>query len=234
MIPIRALLLDFGGTLDSDGKHWSTQFAESFAAAEANLARATLDQAFLAADRAIGQDARAETMELPDYVCEYVRRMLDLVDIHRAGLADRIAEHFLRESRIHLRASAAHLARLRGRVRMAVVSNFTANLPLILHQAGLAPLLDAVVCSAIEGVKKPDAAIFRIALQRLGVDAAETAMIGDSLGNDIVPAKSAGLATVWLRGDRRFADGPASAADRVASTFAQALSLLPAAVGTAG
>jgi HAD superfamily hydrolase (TIGR01549 family) len=223
---IRALLLDFGGTLDSAGKHWSTQFAESFAQAGWGGDRSTLDGAFLATDRAIAEDPRAATMALADYARAYVRRMLALLDPPVPLQVESIAEHFVCQARSHLRASAARLASTRGRFRLAVVSNFTANLPIILSEVGLAPLLDAVVCSAIEGVKKPDASIFRVALERVGVPAAQAVMIGDSLGNDIAPAKQLGLTTVWQKGDRTFTSGRESDADYVVSSFEQAIDVV--------
>jgi putative hydrolase of the HAD superfamily len=223
---IRAVLLDFGGTLDSDGKHWSTQFADSFAAAGVPVDRPTLDRAFVAADRAVALDPRAETMAFADYVRDYAERMLTLVGSGGAGQAAAVAGHFVRVAFEHLRSNAALLVREHSRFRFAVVSNFTANLPLILGETGLTHVFDAVVCSAIEQVKKPDPSIFRLALARLGVGAGESAMVGDSLGNDIVPAKELGLTTVWLRGDRNFSGGQASAADHVVSNLDQALSLL--------
>lgn len=226
MSNLRTLLLDFGGTLDSAGKHWSTQFAESFAQAGMTLDRKALDRAFLSADRAIAEYPRAATMGLADYACEYARRMLALLDHPMSVQPESIAEHFLQEAREHLRASVAQLASARGRFRLAVVSNFTANLPLILREVGLAPLLDAVVCSAIEGVKKPDASIFRLALQRVGGLAEEAVMIGDSLGNDITPAKQLGLTTVWLQGDRTFTRGQECDADYVVSSLAQAFAVV--------
>jgi HAD superfamily hydrolase (TIGR01549 family) len=152
--------------------------------------------------------------------------MLALLDHPMSVQVEAIAEHFLQEARAHLRASVAQLASTRGRFRVAVVSNFTANLPLILREVGLAPLLDAVVCSAIEGVKKPDASIFRLALQRVGGIAEEAVMIGDSLGNDITPAKQLGLTTVWLQGDRTFTSGRESDADYVVSSLAQAIAVV--------
>ena len=225
MSEIRALLLDFGGTLDSAGKHWSTQFAESFAQAGVLFDRRALDEVFLTADRAIAEDPRAATMALADYAREYAQRMLASLDHPMHVQAESIAEHFVQEAREHLRASVAQLASTRGRFRLAVVSNFTANLPIILSEVGLAPLLDAVVCSAIEGVKKPDVSIFRLALQRVGVRAEEAVMIGDSLGNDISPAKQLGLTTVWLKGDRTFTSGRESDADYVVASLDQALAL---------
>jgi putative hydrolase of the HAD superfamily len=222
----RALLVDYGGTLDSEGKHWSTQFAESFAQAGVLLDRGTLDRAFLTADRAIAEDPRSATMGLADYVREYARRMLADLDDREPTRVERIADDFVSRAREHLRASAAQLAGVRAGFRLALVSNFTANLPLILKETGLAAGFDAVVCSAIEGVKKPDASIFRVALDRLGVAAAQAVMIGDSLGNDIVPAKQLGMTTVWLCGDRTYLGGRRGDADHVVSSFEQAIALV--------
>jgi HAD superfamily hydrolase (TIGR01509 family) len=223
---IRALLLDFGGTLDSDGKHWSTQLAESFTASGMQLDRAVLDRAFLAADRAINRDPEAAGMALPAYARAYAEHMLAMLGLPAAPSADRIARAFLERAREHLAASSLLLRPLRAQVRLAVISNFTANLPSILQEVGLASLLDTVVCSAIEGVRKPDPSIFHLTLARLGVQPGEAAMIGDSLGNDIEPAKQLGLVTVWLAGDRNYAGGAEAAADHVVPTLAQALATL--------
>lgn len=67
----------------------------------------------------------------------------------------------------------------------------------------LAPLVDAVVVSGDEGVSKPDPRIFRIALDRLGVTAADTVMIGDSWASDIVGASRAGIRAVWYNPTRK-------------------------------
>jgi putative hydrolase of the HAD superfamily len=219
-------LLDFGGTLDSDGKHWSTQLAESFAAAGLTLDRTILDGAFLAADRAINQDPAAARLALCEYALAYVTRMLATLGLPAAPSADDIARLFLARARAQLAISAALLQAARAQIRLAVVSNFTANLPLILDEVGLAPCLDVVVCSAIEGVRKPGSEIFRRALSRLGIAPDEAAMIGDSLGNDIEPAKRLGLSTVWLAGDRNYSGGAEGAADHVVPDLAQALASL--------
>jgi putative hydrolase of the HAD superfamily len=225
---VRAVLLDFGGTLDSDGLHWSTQFAASFAAAGHSLDRARLDRAFLAADRAIAQDARGCGAGFADYAEDYASRMLAFLGRKGSGAAHAIAEHFLGNARSHLRRNAALLAAAHPRFRFAIVSNFTQNLPRLVQEAGLAGTVDAVVCSAIEGIKKPDPAMFRLALARLGAAADEAAMIGDSLGNDIVPAKQLGLTTIWLCGDRSYNGGETSAADHTVHDLPEAFAALQA------
>jgi HAD superfamily hydrolase (TIGR01509 family) len=64
----------------------------------------------------------------------------------------------------------------------AVVSNIAWDIRRTFATAGAGP--DEYVLSFEAGVMKPDPGIFEIALDRLGVDAAETLMVGDSEEND--------------------------------------------------
>ena len=54
--------------------------------------------------------------------------------------------------------------------------------------------------SAVGGLRKPDPAIFALALERLGIAAAEAYVVGDSYERDIVPGKVLGCTTIWLKG----------------------------------
>ncbi len=48
-------------------------------------------------------------------------------------------------------------------------------------------------------LKKPDPAIFLLALEKANCRPEEAVMIGDRLDNDIVPAKALGMKTAWIR-----------------------------------
>lgn len=67
-------------------------------------------------------------------------------------------------------------------IRTAVVSNIAWDIRTVLDPAGAHT--DAVVLSFEAGVAKPDRRIFEIALDRLGVDARDAVMVGDSEEND--------------------------------------------------
>ncbi len=67
-------------------------------------------------------------------------------------------------------------------------------------------MLDFVVDSGAVGVEKPDPAIFRIALERAGVSAAEAMHVGDLFPVDVVGARRAGLEPVLLDPLGRYAD----------------------------
>jgi putative hydrolase of the HAD superfamily len=72
------------------------------------------------------------------------------------------------------------LAGLRSRgLELAVVSNWDVGLAEHLERIGAASLFSAIVTSADAGAAKPDPAVFRLALERLGVDQARALHVGD-------------------------------------------------------
>ena len=80
-----------------------------------------------------------------------------------------------------------------GGLALGVVSNFDQRLPLILAGLGLAKWLGPIVLPAEARAAKPDPAIFRCALARLGVAAEQTLFVGDDAARDTGGAHSAGL-----------------------------------------
>ena len=95
------------------------------------------------------------------------------------------------------------LRELRERgLRLGLVSNVTL-LPQLMRQdleaLGLMPFLDATAFSSEVGTRKPDPAIFRHVLDRLGVDAGEAAFVGDRLLDDVGGARAVGMRTVLTR-----------------------------------
>ncbi len=87
------------------------------------------------------------------------------------------------------------LARLLGLQVQRALGSLVQRLQLA--ALGLADRFDVVLISEAEGVRKPDAEIFRRALDRCGVDASEAAFVGDHPNTDVVGARSAGLLPVW-------------------------------------
>ena len=95
--------------------------------------------------------------------------------------------------------SHALLAELRHRnYRLAVVTNnMTAEQEEKMRTLRLSSLVDELVVSEAIGVSKPDAKIFRVALEWLGVRPEQTVMVGDSWSSDIVGAVGVGIPAVW-------------------------------------
>ena len=87
----------------------------------------------------------------------------------------------------------------------------------MLIEIDLRDLFDAVVDSTVVGFTKPDPRIFTLALDRLGVAAADALMVGDSPSADVDGASAAGIRAAlidpydfypWSRAPR-FKDVPA-------------------------
>jgi putative hydrolase of the HAD superfamily len=87
----------------------------------------------------------------------------------------------------------AALERLRGRYRMAVVSNANGTVRAKLERLNLAHYFELIVDSHEEGVEKPDPRLFRVALDRMGVAPAQAAYVGDLYHVDVAGAHAAGL-----------------------------------------
>ena len=91
------------------------------------------------------------------------------------------------------------LEALRGRCRMGIVTNnSSAEQREKLRALDIVGFFDAVVISEEVGVTKPDPMIFALALQGIGVDAADALFIGDNWTNDIAGALAAGMKAIWL------------------------------------
>ena len=102
--------------------------------------------------------------------------------------------------RLHVDAVAT-IRRLRDSgIRVGLLTNGPSELQRRkLAVTGIEPELDAIGVSAELGVHKPAAAAFEAVLELLGCSAAEAAMVGDSLANDVEGALAHGFArVVWV------------------------------------
>jgi putative hydrolase of the HAD superfamily len=103
------------------------------------------------------------------------------------------------DARRPMEGAAELLSAVHSQARVGVVSN-----NLLEEQrdklafCGLTAFVDVLVVSEEAGMSKPDPAIFRIALDRIGVEAAEAVMVGDSWANDVAGAHAAGIRAVWF------------------------------------
>ena len=83
-------------------------------------------------------------------------------------------------------------------LKLAVVSNFDGRLIGLLRDLGLADWISVVVVSSAAGAAKPDPAPFALALDQLGLSAAEAWHVGDS-PEDERGAQAAGLPCLRIR-----------------------------------
>ena len=106
----------------------------------------------------------------------------------------------------------AALGELKSRYRLAIISNVDDDL-----FAATARLLevnfDHVISAEQAGAYKPSLKIFQLAQKRIGVPSAEWLHAGQSIYHDVIPARSLGIASVWVnRASARPGSGAAKAA----------------------
>jgi HAD superfamily hydrolase (TIGR01509 family) len=186
--PARIILLDLDGTLtdhDRAFNDWSAEFSQDYGIPlerilEADQKHSTRHEFF---------HALRTAFRIPPSV-------LSLMDAYRIRTAELVP---------HRPEVCQAMERLRADGwTLGVVTNGTPDAQrLKLDVAGLTSYFTSVVISGAFGVRKPDPALFRLALDDLEADASTPAvMVGDLLDTDIAGGNAAGLTTVWVKGDQ--------------------------------
>jgi putative hydrolase of the HAD superfamily len=194
---IRAVVSDFGGVPTTP---LSTGFLRI--QDDVGVPRDAFRQAMIAATAADGINPlyRLETGEIPEqaFLAALERQLADIlgheVTLHGFGerylaALDPNDELFAYYRRLHERG--VRFAMLTNNVR-EWEPHWRAKLP-------IDDIFETVVDSAFVGVRKPDPAIYAIALERLELPAAECVFI-DDLERNVVAARELGFATVHFEG----------------------------------
>jgi len=137
-------------------------------------------------------------------------------DIGLGGRAEEAADKAFREfesgRHFHLlEETLPALERIRAMgIRVGIVSNGTEGMERWMRSCPFAPLVEFILVSVVVGWEKPGPQIFRIALERAGVQPDEALHAGDSYEHDVQGAASAGIPAVWIspNGANRAADCP--------------------------
>jgi HAD superfamily hydrolase (TIGR01509 family) len=197
----QAILFDVGGTLLDIVRD------PHMTAVEAVAPLGDLSAAeFAAAIREVVGEWRAagglpELEDLPETWVGHNRRALTLTgftgDI--AAAAQIMEDVFLSEGLEVYPDVVVALQMLTGwGYKMGVVSNWPATLESTLQEVGLRKYFSSIVASGTVGYAKPHPSIFRIAMDRLGVDPHHALYVGDSVEHDVGGAQAAGMNVVLL------------------------------------
>ncbi|MBO4442640.1 MAG: HAD family hydrolase [Bacteroidaceae bacterium] len=198
---IKGILIDFGGTIDSDGIHWFDQFRDAYALV-ASVPETLLWDAYVHTERTLGRNPIIG----PDYTfCKALQTKIALQTeyLQQHGITvtaqDTILDTCYNKVVKHISTvSKPVLERLSAQYPIVLVTNFYGNMHTVLKEFGLDHLFKDVVESAVVGVRKPDPQIFRLGVAVLGLEPQETVMIGDSQEKDILPAQSIGCQTIQI------------------------------------
>jgi putative hydrolase of the HAD superfamily len=90
---------------------------------------------------------------------------------------------------------------LRGAFKLGILSNADNSLRERLKTDGIHDLFDDIVCSAEVGMAKPEAAIFVLSAERLGLDPGECVFV-DDLDTNVEAARQVGMLGLIFRVDK--------------------------------
>ncbi|MBP6528293.1 MAG: HAD family hydrolase, partial [Prevotella sp.] len=93
------------------------------------------------------------------------------------------------------------LEKLRANYPMVLVSNFYGNVEVVIKEFKLDHLFLDIVESATVGIRKPDPRIYKLGVEKLGLQPEEVIVVGDSFYKDIEPANKIGCKTIWFKGE---------------------------------
>lgn len=83
--------------------------------------------------------------------------------------------------------------------KLGIIANQNPGLEKRLENWGLGRYFEVIAASAEVGCAKPDKEIFERAFELAGCTPQQSVMVGDRLDNDIIPAKTLGMKTVWVK-----------------------------------
>lgn len=195
----RVIVFDFGGTLDTHGRHWARVLFERWQEVLSDLSWERFYEAYVAAERAMTTEEDWDFRRTLQEKCRLEARFMQRPDASEH--ADAVAEACYALARACTSRSKEVLDALRAKgVPLVLVSNFYGNLSAVLRDFGLEGCFDHIIESARVGVRKPDSAIFRLVLDLYPALKPDDVLVaGDSERNDILPAQSLGMKTHLVR-----------------------------------
>ncbi|MDH6354910.1 FMN phosphatase YigB (HAD superfamily) [Dysgonomonas sp. PH5-45] len=225
---IKGIIFDYGGTIDSNGKHWAEVLWEAYQDTGVPVSKEQFREAYVYAERYL---AKNPVIKPEDTFLDLLKKKIDLqlkylvennfLEINSktntyslaiSGQCYNFARNLISEEEIVLQ-------KLHAKYPMVLVSNFYGNVSAVLKDFGLDRHFDRIIESAVVGVRKPDPAIFALGVEALSLPANEVVVIGDSHTKDIIPATANGCKTIWLKGLGWGDDDPEATADVVITDF---------------
>lgn len=205
---VKGILFDYGGTIDSNGMHWAEVIWMAYELYMVPISKEVFREAYVFGERTLAKNPIIK----PQHTFRDMLRiktgiqMQWLLENHKLvetcfheETSQAIAEwcyNFAKEKTEKAREVIQELAL---KYPMVLVSNFYGNIESVLKDFKLERYFDAIIESAVVGVRKPDPEIFRLGIQKLKMNAEDVVVIGDAYDKDIIPASSLGCHTIWLK-----------------------------------
>ena len=202
MTPVRAVFFDVDFTLIYPGPTFQGEGYAAFCAAHGIAVDPSRFPAAVAAASSI-LDEQQDHIYDADIFVRYTRRIIEEMGGRGARLdaaAREIYDEWAACQHFFLYDDVAPVLRelAAGGLKLGLISNSHRSLASFQQHFELDGLIAGAVSSAEHGYLKPHASIFEAALKLVGVPAAASLMVGDSLTHDIEGARGVGMRGVLV------------------------------------
>lgn len=202
---IKGIMIDYGGTIDASGDHWSEIICDGYKYAGISIDKSVFRGCYVEAERALASKRLIypwhNFMDLMK-----IKISLEFDFLRNRGcdldqkLAEKVARYCYDFARNTIESVRPVLSWLSANYKVALISNFYGNIESVLLDFGIRGYFSSIVESAVVGVRKPDPRIFEIGCVALNLPPENILVIGDSYKKDIMPALSIGCGAVWIKG----------------------------------
>lgn len=198
----RGILLNYEGTIDTNGQHWGAILWHKFRKHDISLDKPTFNKAYAYSEAALATgDIIQPDHTFLDVLVHQITQQFDFLTnagyqldytliTNIAGECDQLAHRTLRKAKTILES-------LSSAFPIVLVSNFYGNLNAVLADFGIRNYFSDVV-ETTYSKSHSDTETYAQGVQRLGYAAEECVAVGDSYNRDILPSKEIGCQTVWL------------------------------------
>lgn len=206
---IKGIIFDYGGTLDTNSRHWSEVLWSKYEEYHVPVGKADFREAYVYGERTLARIPLVKPEDnFHDVLCiktklqmEYLIEQGKLEQTDAMEYAVKIADSCYQYVLSVLEKTRPVVQSLSRKYKLVLVSNFYGNIRSVLKDFKLDDFFSDVIESSVVGVRKPDPAIYRLGVEVLKLPAENVLVVGDSFSKDMVPAKTVGCKVAWLKGE---------------------------------
>lgn len=208
---IKGVIFDYGGTIDTNSRHWAAVLWEKYQEISVPVSYEAFREAYVFGERSLAKHPYIRP-EHNFFDVLKVKTQLQFEFLaengHLAWQGNQLTEGALKVAQLCydyvlqvLQTTRPVVAAMAAKYKVVLVSNFYGNIQTILKDFELDSYFLDIVESSVVGVRKPDPAIYALGVKAINLPAEEVLVVGDSFSKDMVPAKKVGCKVAWLKGE---------------------------------
>ena len=195
---IKAVLFDFGGTIDYDGIDWKNRINNFFLENKIPVEKSKVFEASGHAMKMLDKDKSSKNLSYKQTVDVYIYWIIKNLSIIIEDYKKNVVDPFYSSSLEIINKNKKLLEKMSQKYLLGIVSNNFGNCEGWCREFGIEKYFKIIVDSAAAGMQKPDKEIFISACNKLKVKPQEAAFIGDKFEIDIISPKELGMLPIWI------------------------------------